>query len=111
MQTYSEIAKENTQNQDNWICEVWGDFGEFHNDVKVGDTLSIPINCIVPRSKIEYENSDTGCSYSNDLIELTFNKMGASNESRKAELIIFDGHNRFQDVLKSGAKYIKVRIA
>lgn len=50
------------KNQNKWIEENWGTFDIFNDSLKKGDVLTIPVNCIVPRSKIEWDNAEAGQS-------------------------------------------------
>lgn len=105
LKTFEKFCKTATNHQNKWILSKWNSFGDFRNDVKKGDTMSIPTKCIVPRSKHEWENSRSGRSKTNDLIELSF-----ESNRFNADLILHDGHNRLRDLLRKKIKTTKVKI-
>ena len=107
MKIYKEIASKNTENQDNYILDVWGDFDSFREDIKTGSIINLPVDCIVPRSAIEFDNAEEFGSMTNGIIELSYEKINCDEESRKAELVIHDGHNRYKTAIAKGMKTLK----
>ena len=107
---YSEIAKRNTENQDNYILSEYGTFDKFYDEIKEGSTIVVPIDCLVPRTKREWDEAAPGLSQTDELIEVTFDKLVCDESSRKAEFVIWDGHNRYKDKIDKGEKHINVRI-
>lgn len=104
---YTEYINKTIENQDNWIEKTWSNWNNFYNDVKIGDYIIVPIECIVPRSEIEFDNAISGASKSNGEIEITMNLSGCSELSRKATFVVFDGHNRLKTMIENGTKRVK----
>lgn len=101
---YKEYTPRAIKKQDEFILKVWGDFDSFADDCKEGEVIYLPIDCIVPRSEIEFDNARAYKSRTNSLIEVTFDKYNCSKLSRLAELVVHDGHNRLKTLLANETK-------
>jgi hypothetical protein len=96
---YKEYTPEAIKNQDNYILKVWGDFDSFNADCEKGSFIYIPLDCLVPRSEIEFDEAEAYRSFTDSEIEVTLDKWNCSELSLDAELIIHDGHNRLKTLL------------
>jgi hypothetical protein len=102
---FQKFIKSTVKRQDKWILSKWNDFDEFRSEFKKGDIFTIPVNCLVPRSKIEWENSRANQSKTQEIIEVS-----RRNNEFNAEFIIYDGHNRLRNLIRKKIKTTKVKL-
>lgn len=107
---YKEYATITTEKQNKYILDVWGSFDEFYEDMEGEVYITLPIDCIVPNSDIEWDNAEAFNSYTDSLIELTYSKLQRSNQSLGAELVVHDGHNRLKTAIAKGETKIRCKI-
>lgn len=100
--TFNDAKKETINNQAQWVESIWGDYDTFYSDMTPESTCVIPTNCLIPRSKNEWDFSEVGGTSSKSIIEVELLNSG--------DLVIFDGHNRFKDALSQGKQQVTVLI-